>query len=97
MPEGLADITIALNRGNVTITRDARQALMARLQHVRDSSSLRATIDAVGSKRAVELNPAQRATLLGLLQAWSTDVDDAMPADLTELRDALREDLSGLA
>ena len=99
MPERLDQITVALSRGDIAISWEARQALMARLQHVHDSSSLRATFDAVGASRPVELNPAQRATLLGLLQEWTLgqDADEAMPAELNELRDALREDLADLA
>ena len=95
MPDRLDTITVALSRGDVTISWDARQALLARLQHVNDSSSLRAMFEAVGA-RPVELNPAQRATLLGLLDEWTLE-DDALPADLIGLRDALSEDLADLA
>ena len=66
MPDRLDTITVALSRGDVTISWDARQALLARLQHV-NMSSLRAMFEAVDATRPVELNPAQRATLLGLL------------------------------
>jgi hypothetical protein len=96
VPERLDQITVALNRGDVTLTWDARQQLHARLQHAHDSSSLRATFEAVGATRPVELNPAQRATLLGLLEEWSLE-QDAMPAELNELREALTEDLADLA
>ena len=96
MPDRLDTITVALSRGDVTISWDARQALLARLQHVNDSSSLRAMFEAVDATRPVELNPAQRATLLGLLDEWTLE-DDALPADLIGLRDALSEDLADLA
>ena len=97
MPERLDTITIALGGGgDVTLSWDTRQALLARLEHVHESSSLRAMFDAVGASRPVELNPAQRATLLGLLEEWALE-DDALPADLSELRDALTEDLADLA
>ena len=81
MPDRLDTITVALSRGDVTISWDARQALLARLQHVNESSSLRAMFEAVGATRPVELNPAQRATLLGLLDEWTLDRRCAMPAD----------------
>ena len=45
MPERLDRITVALTRGNITITWDTREALIARLQHVQDASSLRAMLD----------------------------------------------------
>jgi hypothetical protein len=96
MPERLDHITVALGGGDVTITWDAREALMAMLQHVNESSSLRAVFEAVGASRPVELNPTQRATLLGLLEEWTLE-DDELPAELIELRDALREDLADLA
>ena len=99
MPDRLDQITVALSRGDVTLSWDTRQALMARLQHVQSTSNLRATFEAVGATRPVELNPAQRATLLGLLDEWSLgrDTDEAMPEELLELRNALRDDLADLA
>jgi hypothetical protein len=96
MPERLDYIIVALDRGDRILTWETRQTLMARLQHVNESSSLRATFDAVGASRPVELNPAQRATLLGLIDEWTLE-DDTLPADLIELRDALRDDLADLA
>src|SRR6187397_543145 len=96
MPERLDTITIALSRGNVTISWPEREALMDRLQRVSESSSLRAMFEAVGASGPVELNPAQRATLLGLLDEWTLE-DDDVPADLIELRKELTEDLADLA
>jgi hypothetical protein len=52
--------------------------------------------EAVGATRPVELNPAQRATLLGLLDEWTLE-DETLPADLIELRNKLSEDLADLA
>ncbi len=98
MPERFDTLTVALARGDITFSRDTRQALMSRLQHVHDSSSLRAMFEGVGATRPVELNPAQRATLLGLLDEWTLDDDfEAMPTELDNLRHALRDDLAGLA
>ena len=96
VPERLDTITVALSRGNVTISWPERQALMARLQHVHESSSLRVMFGPAGATSPVELNPAQRATLLGLLEEWTLE-DDEVPADLIELRNKLSEDLANLA
>ena len=96
VPERIDTITFALSAGDIALSCDTRQALMARLQHVSESSSLRAMFEAAGATRPVELNPTQRATLLGLLEEWTLE-DDALPADLIELRDALTEDLATLA
>jgi hypothetical protein len=95
MPERLDKITIALEQGDVSLTWATREALLARLQHIQESSSLRAMFDAVGVTRPVELNPAQRATLLGLLDEWSRDDQETLPTELDDLRDALRDDLAG--
>ena len=99
MPDRLDTITVALSRGDVTISWEARQALLARLQHVNESSSLRAMFEAVRATRPVELNPAQRATLLGVLDEWTLDRDtwEGMPEALLELRKKLSEDLADLA
>jgi hypothetical protein len=97
MPERLDTITVALDRGDVTLTWETRQQLLDRLQHVHDSSNLRATFEAVGATRPVELNPAQRATLLGLLDEWTLHNANDMPAELNALQDALTEDLADLA
>ncbi len=99
MPERLDTVTVALSRGDVTIGWDTRQALIARLQHVQSASNLRATFEAVGATTDVELNPAQRATLLGLLEEWALDhdTDEPIPPELIELRDALTKDLADLA
>lgn len=97
VPERPDTITVALSHGDIALSWETRQALMARLQHVSESSSLRAMFEAVGATRPVELNPAQRATLLGILEQWPTDGDDAMPRELSELCNALSEDLADLA
>ena len=96
MPERPDTITVALSLGDITLSWDTRRALLARLQHVSESSSLRAMFEAVGATRPVELNPAQRATLVGLLEKWTLE-DDEVPADLIELRNKLSEDLADLA
>jgi len=96
VPERPDTITVALSAGDITLSWDTRRALLARLQHVSESSSLRAMFEAVGATRPVELNPAQRATLLGLLDEWTLE-DETLPADLIELRNKLSEDLADLA
>ena len=96
MPARIDLITVKLTRGDITINWDTRQKLLARLQQVSESSSLRAMFEAVGATRPVELNPAQRAALLGLLDEWTLE-DEVLPADLIQIRDALTEDLADLA
>ena len=69
---------------------------MARLQHVRTTSRLRDSFEAVGANRPVNLTGGQRTALLLTLEGWSLDLDDgyeAMPHDLFKLRDALIADL----
>ena len=95
MPERLDCIIVALNSGPVTLTWDARQALMLRLQRVRENFRLRASFDAVGASRPVELTSNQRTTLLLTLENWALDLDtfEAISPELLELRDELIVDL----
>jgi hypothetical protein len=95
MPERLDRITIALNRGDVIISWDTRQELMARLQHVRSNSGLRVGFGAVGASRPVELSVGQRAALLKVLAEWRPNEDDGIPAGLLELRHALTDEMAG--
>jgi hypothetical protein len=98
MPERLDRVTIAFGRGDVILSWDTRQALMARLQHVKSTARIRASFEAVGATRAVGLSMAQRTFLLRMLEDWSLGRDgyEAMPADLFELRNALIDDLQGV-
>ena len=91
MPVRLNLVTVALNRSLVTLTWTARQALLGRLQHVRENVGLRATFGAVDAAGSVELRPGQRAVLLLTLVTWALDPDgyEPIPQELLDLRDAL--------
>ena len=91
MPDRLDKVTIALSRRDIVIDWDTRQALMARLLHVKTRARIRDTFQAVGATRPVELKPGQRATLLQVLDDWSAEGDSSapMPEELFTLRDAL--------
>jgi hypothetical protein len=94
VPERLKHATIALDRGNHTISWDAREALMARLQQVQSAARIRAAFSAVGATRPVRLSPAQRAVLLAVFDGWSLERSETpMPVELRELRIALIRDL----
>ena len=95
MSERLDHVTVALSRGNVTFTWATRQALMRRLLHVHSTARIRASFEAVGASRPVELSAGQRAVLLIILEEWSVGGDgyEAMPEGLFELRNALLDDL----
>jgi hypothetical protein len=109
MPDRLGRVTIALNNRDVTITGDARQALMARLYEANipprylaqgeTSDGVLRDFAAVGATRPVELRKAQRVLLLRILERWveegewSVDPDPRIPAELVALRDAIVADL----
>ena len=97
MPDRLANVTIALNRCNLTISWEARQALMARLQHTQESSRLRDSFEAVGATRPVELNPGQKAALVNAFEEWWKEGDGGMPVEFAVLHDALTDDLHDAA
>jgi hypothetical protein len=97
--ERLDQITIALNSGNVPLTWASRQQLMARLQHIESSAKIRATFEAVGTTKAVELTVGQKAALLNALCDWALGRDgyEAMSAELFTLRNLLGEEVVGVA
>ncbi len=88
MPERLDTVTIALARRSVTISWEARQALLGRLQHVNSASSIRAAFAAGGASNLVELRSHQIVALQSVLVHW-----DEMPAELDALRDRLTDEL----
>lgn len=81
MPERLDRVTIALDSREVTISWDARQALMRRLYDANVGAGMMTrgvstdgiirSIEAVGASRAVELTKAERQLLRGVLELWS--------------------------
>jgi hypothetical protein len=97
VPVRLTFATLALGRGPLVISSTARQALLRRLQHVHERSSLRASFSAVYPAVPVELRPGQRTALLFALDAWARDVDgyEQIPQELLDLRDALIADSRG--
>jgi hypothetical protein len=96
MPGRLDRVTVSLSRGDVVLTWETWQALMRRLQHLKTTAELRASFDAVGASRSVQLNAGQRANLLNVLEEWSTERSFvSMPEGLVHLRNALSDDLNG--
>jgi hypothetical protein len=95
VPERLDRINIALSGGDVTLDWDTREALMRRLEHVRSTTKIRASFEAVGASRPVQLSGPQRTALLVTLEIWASDGagQEPMPQGLYELRDALLRDL----
>ena len=96
MPERLDRITVALSSGDVTLSWDCKEALMARLQHVQETAKIRSSFfEAVGAPRPVELSHGQRTALLLVLETWSLDGDgyEPMPQGLSEFRNALCRDM----
>jgi hypothetical protein len=98
MPERLDTVRIRVNRVEFTLTWAARDALLSRLQHVNESVGLRQGFSAVGATRPVELNAAQTAKIIAVLEEWSWEEGDPpMPEELTVLRAALADDLNNPA
>ena len=97
MPERLDSVAVALNRGPVILTWNARQTLMRRLQHVQSTARIRVAFESAGASRPVELTGGQRTALLLTLEGWSLDLDgyEAIPPELLELRNELITDLHG--
>jgi hypothetical protein len=79
-------VRIALPAGEVTIAWDARQALMRRLQHVKEGGRIRESFEAGRATPPVRLNQGQCDTLHRVLLDWP---NNGMPPDLRELADRL--------
>ena len=82
-------VTIALEGADVVLSWASRDALMQRLQEIRETHEIRLSFTAVDGSRHVELSPAQRANLVVILDDWP----ETMPDDLLQLRNALITDL----
>ena len=92
MPEPPHPITIAVASGEVSISWNARQALMQRLQDLKELFRIRDTFEAVGATRpSIQLTQIQRLVLQQALLDWSTN---GMPAELGELLDTLTNEIS---
>ena len=94
MPERLDRVTLTLSGGDVTLTWATREALLARLQHVNSASGIRIAFTAIGATRPVDLSVSQQVALLKVLDEWTPDGGDGMPASLLELRDALTDEMA---
>jgi hypothetical protein len=96
MPQRLGHVTIALTGRDVTLTWEARQALMLRMRDIGSKFGIRATFGSAGTTHAVGLSLGQKTALLKALETWSLDGGghDAMPEGLHHLRTALLEDLT---
>jgi hypothetical protein len=96
MLERVDYVTIALMDGDVPLLWEARQQLMARLEHIESTARIRASFAAVGtSGRRIELSWGQKAALLAALADWAASRDgyESMPAQLYTLRNLLIEEL----
>src|SRR4051812_19235260 len=92
VPDPPHPVTIAIQSGDVSITWAARQALMQRLQHLKELFRIRDSFETVDPTRPlVQLSQIQRFVLQQTLLDWSTD---GMPAELNELLETLSAEIS---
>jgi len=73
MPERLDRVTVLTPNGEVFLSWEERQALLAQLERTPGAADIHATFDAVGASRPVELDAGQRNTLKNLLAEWLMD------------------------
>ena len=91
----LHKVVVELKGGPVVLGWPAYEALMGRLQHVRETVHLRAAFTASGTSWPIQLRPDQRGKLLLILEDWAFDLSgyEPIPEDLLGLREALAADL----
>jgi hypothetical protein len=90
MPEGLDRVQVVTSQGTVEISWDTRTELLSRLRHHGGTMAIVRAFEAVGATRPVELTDGGKHVLLGVVSAW---VADGAPAEVTELRRELLDDL----
>ena len=90
MPDHLGHVTIALPGADLLLSGASRDALMQRLQKVREPHEIRLSFTDADGSRPVEIRPPQRAYLAAILNNWPE-----APQDPPALRDALIADLHG--
>jgi len=81
-------VTVALDGGDAVLSWASREALMQRLQDINERCHIRSRFDPDGAS-PVELTPAQRASLLVILDDWP----ETVPQELLEFRNALITDV----
>jgi hypothetical protein len=93
------NVRIALAHADpVAIPWASRDALLERFQGLESLDAVRDAFVAVGTTRPIVLTDAQKAELLGIIDGWSSGIDDrleAPPDGISELRAALHDDLRG--
>jgi hypothetical protein len=90
MPHRLDRVTIELPNGDIAIRWYTRQALLHRLQEIRENRGLRAAFTAARATWHVPLDEGRRVALQRALVDWS---GDGMPTELEELRDRLTDEV----
>jgi hypothetical protein len=91
MPHRLDRVTIALPNGDIAIRWYTRQALLHRLQDIRENRGLRAAFTAARATWHVALDEGRRVALRRALVDWS---DDGMPVELHELLNKLTDEVA---
>ena len=97
MPERLDRVTVALNCGSAVLTWNERDSicwLLRKRRGVGEAAGIRASFDAIGASRPVELNQGQRIELLIVLEEFMHDRDvESIAPGLYELRNALWDEV----
>jgi hypothetical protein len=89
-------VRIALRRGIVLIPCSSRDALLERFRNLDALNDVRDAFLAVGTTQPVRLTDPQKALLLNIITLWADQTDgafDDLPEGLSDLRNALHDDL----
>ena len=92
---GTDEVRVALRRGIVAIPWSSREALLGRFRNLTSMHDIVDAFQAVGTTQPVRLTDPQKALLLNLINFWADHIDghDELPEGISELRNALHDDL----
>jgi hypothetical protein len=84
-------VQVGLSRETVTISWDARQALLERLRRVESLRSVVDAFEAVGVSRPVALSPEEKDALSEAIRVWAEEAGGYadLPEGIEQLRLAL--------
>jgi hypothetical protein len=88
-------VAVVFRRGTTRLGWTARQELLMRFRQLDSMADVVQAFAKAGRSEPVRLTPGQEAKLLRAIENWSLLAGGALPAGISELADALRDDLEG--
>jgi hypothetical protein len=95
MPERLDRVYIELAERTVTLTRAAREQLLAEIAHLPSLEPVRRDFENAGASRPVRIEQELRGDVVQVIEAWARKTPGglhALPYGIFDLRNALADE-----